>query len=195
MPSRIYTRTGDGGTTRLGTGEKIEKQSQRVAAYGTLYELNAFIGQTRTQLAQARPEPTPEPWQELEGFLHDLQHRLFLVGSDLSSPRPAGEGRAKTAEDLTKKLEILADQLRNSTPPWKPFTIPEGALPANSLYIATTICRRAEREIWTLNKIEKVPHGVLTFVNRLSDVLFTAARYVNAALGIHEEFTHQPERY
>jgi cob(I)alamin adenosyltransferase len=124
-----------------------------------------------------------------------LQHRLFLVGSDLSSPRPDSEAAPKTPETLTKQLEVLADLLRNNTPPWKPFTIPEGCLPATSLYIATTICRRAEREIWALNKIENVPHSVLTFTNRLSDVLFAAARYVNAALNIHEEFTHNPEVY
>ncbi len=190
MPSRIYTRNGDGGVTRLSSGHKIEKHSQRVTSYGTLYELNAFVGQARSCLIQFRPTPTHETWQMLEQFLHDLQHRLFMVGRDLST---TGTDKVSTPDALTQKLEQLADQLRNNTPPWKPFTIPEGNLAATSLYIATTVCRRAEREIWTLNKIEKVPHSVLTFINRLSDVLFAAARYTNATLGIHEEPAGLPE--
>lgn len=194
MPSRIYTRNGDGGITRLSTGQKIEKHSQRVNAYGTLYELNAFIGQARAYLSDSRPSPVPDEWTHLEAFLHDLQHRLFMVGRDLSTTFD-DEGQASTPPALTKQLEQLADTLRNHTPPWKPFTIPEGSLAATSLYIATTVCRRAEREIWALNKLEKVPHAVLTFMNRLSDVLFAAARYVNAQLGIHEEATGMPQTY
>lgn len=195
MPkSPIYTRNGDKGVTRLSTGQKIEKHSQRVNAYGTLYELNAFIGQARAQLRLARPQDPAPPWRELELFLHDLQHRLFLVGGDLSAVH-ADQEPEQTPQTLTKQLESLADLLRDSTPPWRPFTIPEGALAATSLYVATTICRRAEREIWTLNKIEPVSHGVLTYMNRLSDVLFAAGRYVNAAMGIHEESTGQPDTY
>ncbi|AUW94445.1 MAG: cob(I)yrinic acid a,c-diamide adenosyltransferase [Sulfobacillus thermotolerans] len=195
MPkSPIYTRNGDNGVTRLSTGQKIEKHSQRVTAYGTLYELNAFIGQARAHLSNARPANPPAPWEELERFLHDLQHRLFLVGADLSSLQERAE-TAKTPASLTKQLEALADLLRDNTPPWRPFTIPEGTLAATSLYVATTVCRRAEREIWRLNKIEPVEHNVMTFMNRLSDVLFAAGRYVNAQLGVHEEATRQPDLY
>ncbi|MCL4494170.1 MAG: cob(I)yrinic acid a,c-diamide adenosyltransferase [Firmicutes bacterium] len=194
MPSRLYTRNGDGGITHLSKGKKIEKHSQRVNAYGTLYELNAFIGQARAYLAQSRPQMVPNEWETLEQFLHDLQHRLFMVGRDLSTAFDT-QSQASTPDSLTKQLEQLADLLRNNTPPWKPFTIPEGSLTATSLYICTTVCRRAEREIWALNKMEKVPHPVLTFINRLSDVLFAASRYVNAQLGVHEEATRVPDHY
>ncbi|MCL4351942.1 MAG: cob(I)yrinic acid a,c-diamide adenosyltransferase [Firmicutes bacterium] len=194
MPSRLYTRNGDTGVTHLSKGKKIEKHSQRVNAYGTLYELNAFIGQARAYLVQSRPQVLPKEWEVLEKFLHDLQHRLFMVGRDLSTTLNS-EAQVSTPDNLTKQLEQLADLLRTNTPPWKPFTIPEGTLAATSLYVCTTVCRRAEREIWALNKMESTPHAVLTFVNRLSDVLFAAARYVNAQLGVHEEASRPPEFY
>jgi cob(I)alamin adenosyltransferase len=117
-----------------------------------------------------------------------------MVGRDLSTTFD-DKNQASTPEGLTKQLEQLADLLRNNTPPWKPFTIPEGTLAATSLYICTTVSRRAEREIWALNKMENVPHSVLTFINRLSDVLFAASRYVNAELGVHEEALRPPDSY
>ncbi|MHB1612126.1 MAG: cob(I)yrinic acid a,c-diamide adenosyltransferase [Sulfobacillus sp.] len=194
MAGKIYTRRGDQGQTRLATGERVAKHSDRVAAYGMLYELNSFLGHARAQLKIDRPDPTPDLWNHLEISLKELQHRLFRVGGDLSrnpqQPKPVA-----TLPEHTEALERLIDQLRDASPPWRPFTLPEGTLAATDLYICTTVCRRAEREILRLNHKEPVPKPVLTFINRLSDAFFASARYVNFACGISEEPTREPEGY
>lgn len=192
---RIYSRTGDQGTTRLGSGQRIDKNSTKVHAYGTLYELNTFIGSARSQIRLARPADPPEEWTTLEFALRELQHRLFEVGRDISGRKRTQDPQPTTTPEMTKKLEVLVDQLRKATPPWKPFTLPEGTPAATGLYMATTVCRRAERLILGLHKVEPVPHAVLTFMNRLSDVLFASARYVNHVLGFEEEKIREPIEY
>lgn len=193
MPSRLYTRTGDQGSTRLSTGERVSKSSRRVAAYGGLYELNTALGHARA-LAEAEMPAEPDAlWHEWIGALKEIQQRLFLVGRDLSSA--AAPDSTTTQKSHTEALEHLIDRLRTVVPPWKPFTLPEGTPAATALYLATTICRRAERNIWTLNQEEPVPQPVMMWVNRLSDLLFISGRYANFVHGVVEERTREPEGY
>lgn len=193
MPSRLYTRTGDKGTTRLSSGERVEKTSRRVAAYGGLYELNTALGHARALLAAASP---PEPDALYKDWVHalkEIQHRLFLVGRDLSQRNESDV--CLTEKSHTEALERLIDRLRTALPPWKPFTLPEGTPAATALYLATTICRRAERDIFRLNRDEPVPQPVMMWVNRLSDLLFISGRYANFVQGVQEEPTRSPEGY
>jgi cob(I)alamin adenosyltransferase len=191
MSGKIYTRRGDDGETRLRTGEHIAKHSDRVAAYGSLYELNSFIGHARSLLQAETPATPDQPWIQLDLALRELQQRLFLVGSDLSQSLEKRK-EPSTMPVHTQTLEHLVDLMRDASPPWHPFTLPEGTPAATALYMATTVCRRAEREILRLNQLEPVPKPVLTFVNRLSDALFAAARYVNHVAGVAEEATRLP---
>lgn len=186
---RIATRRGDSGQTRTGRGQALSKAHPRVRAYGALYELNAHLGWALAEVRRARPEGADDLWQQLEDGLLQIQHRLFYVGSDISQGRGTVADGANVAEEpLTqehhvKSLERLMDLLREDTPPWRPFTIPGGAAPAAALFIATTVCRRAEQNLQALAELETVPPAVQQWVNRLSDLLFVAARYVNGKLG------------
>lgn len=193
MPSRLYTRRGDSGETRLGDGKKIEKHSLRVRAYGTLYELNTVLGHARALIALERPQDPFPLWNTWESAWPEIMHRLFLVGGDLSG-RHQGQAIV-TQKAHTEALERLIDALRDSLPAWRPFTLPEGTPAATALYMATTVCRRAEREIFALHHAETVPQTVLMWVNRLSDLLFISGRFVNHLGDIHEEQTREPREY
>lgn len=193
MPSKLYTRQGDSGITRLGHGEKIAKHSVRVEAYGTLYELNTALGHARALVEQERPANPEALWTTFELALKEIMQRLFLVGRDLSSQH---QGEAVlTQKSHTESLEKLIDSLRDSLPPWKPFTLPEGTPAATALYWATTVARRAERKILALNQVEPVPQAVLMWVNRLSDLLFVSGRFVNHHAGFTEEPVREPVGY
>ncbi|MCY0865185.1 MAG: cob(I)yrinic acid a,c-diamide adenosyltransferase [Sulfobacillus sp.] len=191
--SRIYTRQGDHGQTRLGTGEKVSKHHVRVAAYGSLYELNSMLGHARALLTVYRPHRPDPLWTQFEAFLTELMHQLFMVGHDLSGGHK--NISVATQETDTQILEQWIDHWRSILPPWKPFTLPEGSIPGTALYQATTVCRRAEREIYRLNQEEPVDRPVLMFVNRLSDFLFMAARYVNEVLGASESAVRNPRLF
>lgn len=190
MPHRIYTRTGDDGNTRLRSGSRVSKTSFRVAGYGALYEVNAHIGWVRSAMSQCPPPVgalEPE-WKALTAGLAAIQHRLFLVGHDLSSP----SAHPTTSRTHIQELEHLIDRLRDVSPPWRPFTVPEGSPAATACYVATTMCRRAEREVLRLHEIETVPDAVLAWINRLSDLLFVAARFINHCQGFTESFIGEP---
>jgi cob(I)alamin adenosyltransferase len=191
---RIYTRRGDQGTTSTRGRERRSKADARVIAYGALYELNTVLGWAAALLDEEAPEPCPPPYEALRRGLLEIQHRLFFVGRDLSQERGA-EGRdpPSTTPDQVRRLEALLNDLAAHTPPWKPFTVPRGARPATALFMATTVCRRAETLIVALAAAEPVPDAVLAWVNRLSDLLFVAARYVNAALGSADPPVREPE--
>lgn len=184
---RIYTRRGDTGATATRGRARVSKDDPRVASYGTLYELNAHVGLALAALRAAPPKDVGPEWALLEAGLEQIQHRLFHVGRDLSRSRgvDGGEEPSTLAEHVTR-LEALLDVLAAKTPPWKPFTLPGGAVPASHLFVATTVCRRAEREIVALRRSSPVPESVLSWVNRLSDLLFVAGRYVNGVSGCEE---------
>jgi cob(I)alamin adenosyltransferase len=191
---RIYTRQGDRGLTATALRERLGKDHPRVVAYGALYELNAALGVGVAALRQAHPEPEPPLWGPLLNGLTEIQHRLFYVGRDVSQSRGTPDHEApETSPDHVRRLERFIDQLAAETPPWKPFTLPGGTVPAAHLFFATTVCRRAENQLVALHRLESVPDPVLAWVNRLSDLLFVAARYVNGVWGVQEPQLRDPQ--
>src|SRR6202166_3031024 len=173
--NKIYTRTGDDGTTGLGAGERRKKYDLRVAAYGTLDETNAAIGIARLHTANDVP---------LDAALSRIQNDLFDVGADLCTPgkgKGPGGARLTVTENQVTWLEAEIDRLNAELSPLRSFVLPGGSAAAAYLHLARTICRRAERLIAELKDREADGVGaeVLKYVNRLSDFLFVASRYAN----------------
>ena len=174
--NKIYTRTGDDGTTALGSGQRVRKDSARVNAYGTLDETNAAIGMARVHLAGSHPD--------LDAKLARIQNDLFDLGADLSVPvsdKPRrGERLAVTAAQV-KRLEDEIDEMNGELQPLRSFVLPGGSPAAAALHVARTICRRAERLVVALaaDPDEAVSDAAMQYVNRLSDLLFVASRYAN----------------
>jgi cob(I)alamin adenosyltransferase len=173
--NRIYTRTGDDGSTALGNGERRPKHDLRIAAYGTVDEVNATIGMARLHTG-ADPR--------LDAMLARIQNDLFDLGADLCSPDkgkgPGGERLAVVDAQVTR-LEQEIDALNGELAPLRSFVLPGGTPAAATLHLARTVCRRAERMIVELGQRpdESVSAAVVKYVNRLSDFLFVASRYVN----------------
>jgi len=173
--NKIYTRTGDDGTTALGTGERRKKYDLRVAAYGTLDETNSVLGIARLHTGGDAA---------LDAALSRIQNDLFDVGADLTTP---GKGKGPGGARLTvtaaqvEWLEAEIDRLNDELEPLRSFILPGGSAAAAYLHLARTVCRRAERLIAELNDRpdESVTPEVLKYVNRLSDFLFVAARHAN----------------
>lgn len=174
--NKIYTRTGDDGTTALGSGQRIRKDSARVAAYGTIDETNAAIGMARVHIAESHPE--------LDAMLARIQNDLFDLGAELSVPATGEEQKTPRLEITAaqvKRLENEIDRLNAELQPLRSFVLPGGSPGAAALHMARTICRRAERLMVSLaaDPNETVSPVALQYVNRLSDLLFVASRYVN----------------
>jgi cob(I)alamin adenosyltransferase len=173
--NKIYTRTGDDGTTALGTGERRKKYDLRIAAYGSLDETNAVIGIARLHTSGDAV---------LDSALARIQNDLFDAGADLATPGkgrgPGGARLTVTAAQVTW-LESEIDRLNAGIAPLRSFILPGGSVVAAYLHLARTVCRRAERLIAELahRPAESVTPEVLKYVNRLSDFLFVAARYAN----------------
>lgn len=174
--TKVYTRTGDDGTTALGGGQRVEKDSPRIAAYGTVDELSSQIG--------AAIACGLDP--ELSGVLSRVQNELFHLGSDLCIleedkarfPVPTIEERHIEA------LEALMDRLGEEVGPLQNFILPGGSPGAAQLHVARTVCRRAERELVTLGRGERIGPWTIRYLNRLSDALFVLARAENHRRGI-----------
>jgi cob(I)alamin adenosyltransferase len=173
--NRIYTRTGDDGTTALGTGERRKKYDLRIAAYGTVDELNAAIGLARLHAAQA---------PAIDAVLARVQNDLFDLGADLCSPDKGKgpQGARLTVTDLqVGRLEQEIDAFNANLAPLRSFILPGGTPGAAYLHLARTICRRAERLVVELADTsgESVSPVVVKYLNRLSDLLFVASRALN----------------
>jgi cob(I)alamin adenosyltransferase len=174
--NRIYTRTGDDGTTALGTGERRKKYDLRIEAYGTLDEVNAVIGLVRLHAAGDGV---------LDAMLARIQNDLFDVEADLCMPSEAGKGpggaRLSVSDAQVEWLEQQIDRLNAELAPLKSFILPGGSAAAAYLHLARTVCRRGERLMVALNDKpgEGVTPAALKYVNRLSDFLFVAGRYTN----------------
>jgi cob(I)alamin adenosyltransferase len=174
--NRIYTRTGDDGTTALGNGERRKKYDLRVAAYGTLDEANAVIGLVRLHV-------TDDP--ALDGMRLRIQNDLFDVEADLCMPSETGKGpggaRLTVTDAQVEWLERQIDVLNADLAPLKSFILPGGSPAAAYLHLARTVCRRGERMMVELNDApgESVTPAALRYVNRLSDFLFVAGRHAN----------------
>ncbi|MGE4373131.1 MAG: cob(I)yrinic acid a,c-diamide adenosyltransferase [Xanthobacter sp.] len=174
--NKIYTRTGDNGTTGLGTGARVKKYDLRVAAYGTVDEANAALGIARLHLAD---ELT------LDTMMMRVQNDLFDLGADLCTPPTADEApdsALRIVPEQVSRLEQDIDTLNAELSPLTSFILPAGTPAAAHLHLARTICRRAEREMVELSHTESESVGApaIHYMNRLSDLLFVAARYVNA---------------
>ena len=175
--NRIYTRTGDDGSTALGTGERRPKFDLRVEAYGTVDETNSAIGMAR--LATSGSDP------QLDAMLGRIQNDLFDLGADLCTP---DSGRKQDWEPLrvvdtqVARLEAEIDELNSHLQPLRSFVLPGGTPAAAALHVARTVSRRAERLMVELAARPEEPVGApaLKYINRLSDFLFVAARYANA---------------
>ena len=172
--NRIYTRAGDGGTTRLANGEKVSKSSARVSAYGAVDELNAVIGVVRLETAGD---------DLLDPILARIQNDLFDLGADLATP--AGrEGAPQALRIVTSQVEWLEreiDALNEGLEPLTSFVLPGGTRAAAHLHVARTVCRRAERDAVAFTATNPEVHGEAgRYLNRLSDLLFVAARFANA---------------
>lgn len=174
--NRIYTKTGDAGTTALGTGERVPKTSPRIAAYGTVDETNASVGVARIHLAGQEPE--------VDAMLLRVQNDLFDLGADLCVP-DRGEKLPyeplRIADAQVKRLEDEIDKMNAELDPLRSFILPGGTPAAAQLHVARTISRRAERLMVELSSLsgETVSAPALKYINRLSDFLFVASRYVN----------------
>jgi cob(I)alamin adenosyltransferase len=176
--TRVYTRKGDDGTTRLGGGQRVSKDSLRVKAYGTVDELNSMIG---VAIASSLNERLAEE-------LLAIQNELFHLGADLSFIE---EDKQKykipqIEERHIAKLEALLDEFNKIAGPLENFILPGGSVGSAHLHVARTICRRAEREVISLAQEEAVGPFVIRYLNRLADLLFVMARYENKARGIAE---------
>ncbi len=172
--NRIYTRTGDKGTTRLATGEPVSKASPRVEAYGAIDEANACIGLARVHTADDAV---------LDPMLARIQNELFDLGADLATPSQAGETAASALRILDSqvtRLETEIDQLNAGLPPLASFILPGGTPAAAALHLARTVCRRGERIlVAAVEGGESIGGPAMRYVNRLSDFLFVAARHAN----------------
>jgi len=173
--NKIYTRTGDDGSTALGSGERRKKYDLRIAAYGTIDEVNAAIGVARLHTSHDA---------ELDAALARIQNDLFDVGADLCTPgkgRGPGGARLTVTDKQVAWLEAEIDRFNAALAPLRSFVLPGGTAAAAHLHLARTVCRRAERLIAELKdkEGEAVGDAVLKYVNRLSDYLFVASRHAN----------------
>lgn len=174
--NKIYTRTGDKGTTALGSGERVAKHHTRIDAYGTVDETNALIGVARVELDPG--------FGQVDDMLGRIQNDLFDLGADLCVPQKEGEqqGEAlRVAAVQVERLEREIDELNGELEPLRSFVLPGGNRAAAALHVARTVCRRAERLMVALAEAdgETVSDDALRYVNRLSDFLFVASRYAN----------------
>ena len=178
--TRIYTRTGDAGTTALGNGERRAKFDLRIAAYGTVDETNAAIGMARLATAQAPPAGDAK----LDAMLGAIQNDLFDLGADLCTPVSTAKldyEPLRIVQSQVDRLEREIDEMNGGLKPLRSFVLPGGSQAAAALHVARTVCRRAERLMVELAQQpqEKVGDAALKYVNRLSDFLFVASRHAN----------------
>lgn len=189
--SKIYTRTGDKGSTRLVGGQKVAKDSQRIAAYGTVDELNATLGLVRVAMRASDAEPAVK--DDVEAFLRRVQNELFDLGSDLATRiEDRWPGQPLVELDDVTELERRMDAWNEDLAPLDSFVLPGGNEVAARLHLARTVCRRAEREVVTLAGEEPIGEPVVPYVNRLSDALFVLSRWVTHRMGAEEFLWEKP---
>lgn len=169
---KIYTRTGDDGTTALFSGGRVSKAHLRVEVYGTVDELNSILGVVRTL----------QPYSD--DMLARIQHELFVLGADLATPLDASSRHTvRVSADAVARLEAEIDRLTADLPPLTNFILPGGSPAAAHLHVARTVCRRAERLAVALAEHAALGEWVVPYLNRLSDFLFTLARWENLRAG------------
>ena len=188
---KIYTKTGDKGETSLYGGTRVSKAAARVESYGTLDELNAFIGLAKAEISD----------EKVLSQLQKIQFDLFTVGSEAATPTDKlllanGKNRLDLmiSEEEISELEYWMDDLDASLEPLQFFILPSGGKAAASIHVCRTVCRRAERAMVHLNETEEVRPELIKYLNRLSDYLFILARYISKISGEKEEYWNPSER-
>jgi cob(I)alamin adenosyltransferase len=171
--SKIYTRTGDTGTTGLGDGSRVAKDSLRIEAIGAVDELNSMLG---VLIA----EPIPD---SVRACLLDIQHDLFDLGGELSIP-----GYISVGPQHVTRLELELDRYNAALPPLKEFILPGGSRGAAQCHVARAVCRRAERRVVALNSAEPLSPSLRHYLNRLSDLLFVLCRVLNSDAGVTDVY-------
>ncbi|MAE16691.1 MAG: ATP:cob(I)alamin adenosyltransferase [Deltaproteobacteria bacterium] len=182
--TKVYTRSGDKGDTGLVGGKRIPKDHPRIGSYGTVDELNSIVGLCRSFLAQKEPSVRRD---KLDLILEGIQQKLFDMGSELATlPGDEYEGQITLQPKDAEWLEEVIDAMNEDLKPLQSFILP-GGTPLNSfLHQARTVCRRAERDVIRLSREEVMNPEIVKFLNRLSDFLFVAGRWVTATLGEQE---------
>ena len=169
---KIYTKTGDKGDTGLFGGERVSKSTSRLNAYGTIDELNSFIGLAITEIK----------CDDIKNILIDLQNKLFIIGSDLATPETEKNKKLKitrTPDSYILEIEKDIDNYESQLDALKNFILPGGSKGAALLHICRTISRRAEREVVALKNVEQIGQNIVIFLNRLSDLFFVLSRFEN----------------
>jgi cob(I)alamin adenosyltransferase len=177
--NRIYTKTGDQGQTHLAGGQRVSKDSPRIECYGTVDELNAFVGMAAISASEFVPVLAP--------ILRRVQHELFNLGSILATkPEDVHPKQARVTETEIRQLETEIDRMNADLAPLRSFVLPGGTRLNTELHACRTICRRAERLAVSLAREEQIPPETIQYLNRLSDAFFVWSRWVNQTLGVPE---------
>ena len=178
--NRVYTRRGDAGDTALAGGQRVAKDSARIAAYGTVDELNSFLGLARSTAAESGLKPLAE-------ILLRVQHELFNLGSILATlPEDVHPRQARVTAREIARLEEEMDKLNEDLPALRSFVLPGGSRLNAELHVCRTVCRRAERLVVSLARVEQVPGEAVQYLNRLSDALFVWSRWASHKTGVPE---------
>lgn len=174
---KIYTKTGDKGETGLFGGKRISKDSLRIAAYGEIDELNSVLGICRVI----------NKIVEIDKVLHQLQREICDLAADLATPLDEKLSVPRMKKSQVQQIEDWIDEISNKVEPLKNFILPGGSILASYLHFARAVCRRAERTIVALQKKEEISKNIAEYVNRLSDLMFVMARYMNRLDGVKDE--------
>ncbi|WP_299477723.1 cob(I)yrinic acid a,c-diamide adenosyltransferase [uncultured Roseibium sp.] len=172
--NKIYTKTGDDGTTALGTGERRPKNDLRIEAYGTVDETNAVVGLVRLHVADTAPA--------IDNVLNRIQNDLFDLGADLATPetdQDLGYEPLRITDSQVTAIEAAIDDLNSDLSPLRSFVLPGGSAASTHLHLARTVSRRAERLMVELSSVENINPAAVRYMNRLSDYFFVASRYLN----------------
>jgi cob(I)alamin adenosyltransferase len=178
--NRVYTRTGDAGETGLAGGQRVAKDSARIEAYGTVDELNSFLGAARVTAQELG-------LSEFCGILLRVQHELFNLGSILATlPADVHPRQARVTDQEIGRLEAEMDRMNEGLPALRSFVLPGGSRLNAELHVCRTVCRRAERRLVSLTRVEQVPPEAVRYLNRLSDALFVWSRWSSMQSGAAE---------
>ncbi|MCG3174207.1 MAG: Cob(I)yrinic acid a,c-diamide adenosyltransferase [Myxococcota bacterium] len=190
--TRVYTRTGDQGTTRLVGGQETPKDHPRIEAYGTIDELNSVMGLARTAVSKKAAQ-FPE-LKKLEDILTRISHELFNLGSELATlPADLHPQQPRVTQEMVDRLEREMDEMNERLPHLKSFVLPGGDWPEAFLHQARTVCRRAERQMAAMLRAGEIEPVMMRYVNRLSDACFVWGRWA-ALTGGEREFLWDPSR-
>lgn len=191
--TRVYTRTGDKGETALVGGKRLPKDSPRIEAYGTIDELNSIVGlarvfnEERLKKGSTLSSTKGKAPRFLDEILRGIQDELFDLGSELATPQDFSyEGMYHVGEKEIKRIEGLIDECQKELGPLKSFVLPGGGRIGGYLHQCRTVCRRAEREILRLSRVEEIGECLLKYVNRLGDLFFVLSRWVGKHAGEKE---------